>query len=838
MMVGVGSNERVFLSTLPAGRGERRLALAVVLLSLLAFAALAPFARVQLARADAFIPAYQSALAIGDLITAVLLFGQFSILRSLGLRILASAYLFTALMVGVHALSFPGLFSPTGLLGAGPQTTAWLYMFWHGGFPLFVLGYARLGKAASGTAGSPGAVGTAILSSVAGVVAAVIALTLLVTTGQALLPPIMDGSHYTPLMIGVVSTVWLLSLAALVALWMRRPHSVLDLWLMVVMCAWLFDVALSAVLNAGRFDLGFYAGRIYGLMAASFVLLVLLLETRALYARLARSLEAERSAAESRAQELQTANHALQQSKDQLRQLNDTLEQRVFERTEQLIASEERYGYVVDLIQEGIWIHVDGRIAYANPYAVRMFGATSADQLIGLPVLSLIHPDDRIRADARTRQATDERLALPLTDMKIARLDGRTITAELHGISFVKDGKVHVIASGRDVTAERAAEAKLHQAQKMESVGQLTGGVAHDFNNLLTVVIGNLDSVVDRLPADLRPSVDSALRAADRGAGLIRQLLAFSRRQVLTPETVDLNGLAAGMDDLLRRTLGEHVEIEMALHAGTWPILADKGQVESALLNLTINARDAMPGGGKLTIETANVHLDDDYAAANPEVKPGDYAMLAVTDTGTGMPPAVLARAFEPFFTTKGVGKGTGLGLSMIYGFAKQTGGHLKIYSEVGHGTTVRLYLPRQGAGQAVAAVPKPVPSADLRGGESILVVEDDPLVRNLVAKQLRELGYRVVEAADGPKAREILDSEQPIDLMLTDVVMPGGLTGRQLAEVAQRQRPSLKTLYTSGYTEDSIAHQGRLDSGVHFLSKPFRRQDLALKVRAVLDAA
>jgi CheY-like chemotaxis protein len=388
------------------------------------------------------------------------------------------------------------------------------------------------------------------------------------------------------------------------------------------------------------------------------------------------------------------------------------------------------------------------------------------------------------------------------------------------------------------VTAERAAEAKLHQAQKMESVGQLTGGVAHDFNNLLTVVIGSLDSVVDRLPADLRPSVDSALRAADCGAGLIRQLLAFSRRQVLTPETVDLNGLAAGMDDLLRRTLGEHVEIEMALHAGTWPILADKGQVESALLNLTINARDAMPGGGKLTIETANVHLDDDYAAANPEVKPGDYAMLAVTDTGTGMPPAVLARAFEPFFTTKGVGKGTGLGLSMIYGFAKQTGGHLKIYSEVGHGTTVRLYLPRQGAGQAVAAVPKPVPSADLRGGESILVVEDDPLVRNLVAKQLRELGYRVVEAADGPKAREILDSEQPIDLMLTDVVMPGGLTGRQLAEVAQRQRPSLKTLYTSGYTEDSIAHQGRLDSGVHFLSKPFRRQDLALKVRAVLDAA
>jgi PAS domain S-box-containing protein len=787
---------------LPASRGERRLALAVVLLSLAAFAVSAPLARVQLARVEAFIPAYQAALAISDLITAVLLFGQFSILRATGLRILASAYLFTAAMVVVHTLSFPGLFAPTGLLGAGPQTTAWLYMFWHGGFPLLVLCYARFWSAAK-TASYAGPIGSAILGSIAGVLAAVIALTLLVTTWQGFLPAIMDGNHYTPLMIGVVSMVWLLGLAALLALWRRRPHSVLDLWLMVVMCAWLFDVALSVVLNAGRFDLGFYAGRIYGLLAANFVLLVLLLETRSLYARLARSLE-----------------------------------QRVVERTEQLQASEERYGYVVDLIQEAIWIHADGKIIYANPHAVRMFGAGSPDQLIGMPVFSLIHPDDRAWAQERTRHAIDGRQALALTDMKIARLDGKTITAELHGLSFVKDGKPHMIACGRDVTAQRQADAKLQQAQKMESVGQLTGGVAHDFNNLLTVVIGSLDAVLDRMSGDLRPSVDSALRAAERGSGLIRQLLAFSRRQVLTPETLDLNGLAAGMDDLLRRTLGAPIEIEMALHAGTWPILADKGQVENALLNLVINARDAMPEGGKLTIETSNVHLDEDYAAGNPEVKPGDHAMLAVTDTGTGMPPEVIARAFEPFFTTKAVGKGTGLGLSMIYGFAKQSGGHLKIYSELGHGTTVRLYLPRQVAGQAVAAVPKAVAAGDLRGGESILVVEDDPLVRNLVAMQLRDLGYRVVEAPDGPKAQKILASDQPIDLMVTDVVMPGGITGRQLADLAQRQRPGLKTLYTSGYTEDSISHQGKLDPGVHFLSKPFRRQDLALKIRAVLDAA
>src|SRR5262249_14741700 len=303
--------ERVFLSTLPAALRDRRLALTVVLLSFAAFAALAPFARVPLAGVSAFIPTYQSALAIGDLITAALLFGQFSILRSPQLRILASGYLFTALMVVVHTLSFPGVFAPTGLLGAGPQTTAWLYMFWHGGFPLFVIGYAGFSKAGVDAAGLTGGVRAPILWSIAGVAAAVAAFTLLVTQGQALLPAVMAGNRYTPVQVGVISVVWLLSLAALIALWRRRPHSVLDLSPMGVMCAWLFDMGLGAVLNAARYDLGWYSGRVYGLMAAGFVLLVLLLETRALYARLARSLGAERSAAARRAQDLQAVNQAL-----------------------------------------------------------------------------------------------------------------------------------------------------------------------------------------------------------------------------------------------------------------------------------------------------------------------------------------------------------------------------------------------------------------------------------------------------------------------------------------------------------------------------------------------
>jgi PAS domain S-box-containing protein len=518
--------------------------------------------------------------------------------------------------------------------------------------------------------------------------------------------------------------------------------------------------------------------------------------------------------------ELKRAEEALRQSETLLR------------------SSEERYRHVVDLIQEGIWMHLDGRIAFANPYALRMFGAASPDQLIGREIMSLVHPDDRARAVERTRIVTQESGSVPLAEMRLLKLDGRAMFVSQHATRFVQDGKVHVLVAGRDVTAQRDAEAQLRHAQKMESVGQLTGGVAHDFNNLLTVVIGSLDSALGRVQDEARPLIESALRAAERGATLIRQMLAFSRRQTLVPEPLDLNGLAAGMEELLRRTLGEQVEIEMRLAPDLWPTLADKGQVENALLNLAINSRDAMPAGGKLTIETTNSHLDLEYAAQNAEVAAGDYAVLAVTDTGGGMSADVLARAFEPFFTTKDVGKGSGLGLSMIYGFAKQSGGHLKIYSEVGHGTTVRLYLPRHASMATSVALATAARPDHPRGGETILVVEDDPLVRNFVVFQLRDLGYEVVEAADGPAAEKLLRDGASIDLLFTDVVMPGGMTGRQLAEKARQRRPGLKTLYTSGYTEESIVHHGKLDPGVHFLSKPFRRQDLAVKVREALDGS
>jgi PAS domain S-box-containing protein len=498
-------------------------------------------------------------------------------------------------------------------------------------------------------------------------------------------------------------------------------------------------------------------------------------------------------------------------------------------------ATEQRFRRVFDLVQEGIWIHVDGKVQFANPAAARLFGAKTPEELIGMPVFNIIHPDDRQRAIERTRNLKDKLQPLPLTEMRILGLDGKTRIGELQAAPFIQDGVLHVISSGRDVTAQRDAESRLHQAQKMDAVGQLTGGVAHDFNNLLTVIIGALDLDPERIPAEMRPAIEQALRAAERGAALTHRLLAFSRQQMLVTRSVDFNRLIGDMDELLRRTLGEHVEIELKRAGDLWPALADSGQVENSLLNLAINARDAMPEGGKLIIETSNVHLDDDYASSNAEVTSGDYVMMTVTDTGIGMPPDVLAHVFEPFFTTKEVGKGTGLGLSMIYGFAKQSGGHAKIYSEVGHGTTVRLYLPRL-TNESLKSDSAAVTPARKGGGETILVVEDNPDVRGLVLRQLRDLGYEVIEAANGPQALKILDDGAAIDLLFTDVVMPGGMTGRQLAEAAKTRRPNLKTLFTSGYTEDSILRLGKLDPGVRLLSKPYRKHELATRIRESLD--
>lgn len=378
---------------------------------------------------------------------------------------------------------------------------------------------------------------------------------------------------------------------------------------------------------------------------------------------------------------------------------------------------------------------------------------------------------------------------------------------------------------------------RLLQSQRMEAIGQLTGGVAHDFNNLLTVVLGNADLLSELCKDDpaRRQLAEMIGAAAQRGAALTQQLLAFARKQPLDPKVVDVNQLVAALDPMLRRTISEHIEIELVRGAGLWPAMVDAVQLENALLNLCLNARDAMPSGGKLTLETANAALDQRYADQHPDVSPGQYVMLAVSDTGSGIPPELLARVFEPFFTTKEKGRGTGLGLAMVYGFVKQSAGHVSIYSESGHGTTVKLYLPRALGAPQCDGEPQLRESAPRGGTETVLVVEDDDPVRQLACHELRALGYRVLDASSGSTAMRHLEGADPVDLLFTDIVMPGGMSGRQLADAAQAKRPGLKVLYTSGYTENAIVHHGRLDAGVMLLPKPYRRAELARAVRMAL---
>ncbi len=427
------------------------------------------------------------------------------------------------------------------------------------------------------------------------------------------------------------------------------------------------------------------------------------------------------------------------------------------------------------------------------------------------------------------------------TERKLAALRLMAMTETLE--DRVRERTRELVAENE---ARRAAEALLRQAQKMEAVGQLTGGVAHDFNNLLTIVLGGLEMIARQLPAlgaspasaRVARGRELAVDGARRAATLTQRLLAFSRLQPLALTPLNANKLVAEISELLRRTLGESVILETVLAGGLWTVHADANQLENTIVNLALNARDALPMGGKVSIETANCYLDDAYITAIAEpVKAGQYVQIAITDTGTGMSQATLERAIEPFFTTKGVGKGTGLGLSQVYGFVRQSGGHLKIYSEIGQGTTVKVYLPRYyGGGEELEEPARSSHTVLAIGSETILVVEDDEMLRAYSVEVLSELGYEVLEASTGAAALDAIERRPRLDLLFTDIVMPGGMNGRQLADEAMRRRPGLKVLFTTGYTRNAIVHHGRLDPDVQLISKPFTFDQLAAKVRAILD--
>ena len=480
----------------------------------------------------------------------------------------------------------------------------------------------------------------------------------------------------------------------------------------------------------------------------------------------------------------------------------------------------------------------DGTISDWNSQAEHIFG-WSRSEALGKHLGDLIVPEERRDAHKagleRYLRTGHRKILGRRLELEALRRDGKEIKVELSITGLRRHDGIVFNGFIRDLTDKIAAQDRIRQAEKMEAVGQLTGGIAHDFNNILTVITGTIEILAEAVHKE--PQLAAITRmideAASRGADLTQHLLAFARKQPLQPRETDINALVTDTAKLLRPTLGEHIEIETALDDEACFAIVDPNQLTTAVLNLALNARDAMPNGGKLVLETSSAYLDENYSSAHGDVQPGRYVLIAVSDTGSGIPAPMLDKVFDPFFTSKGPGKGTGLGLSMVYGFIKQSAGHIKIYSEEGHGTTIRMYLP-PGTGTSLGF--NGAIASTLEGGhETILVVEDDKLVRDYVLTQLRSLGYVTLEAANAAEALAIVKASHPFDLLFTDVIMPGAMNGRQLADELQRIKPGLKVLFTSGYTENAIIHHGRLDSGVLLLAKPYRKSEMAVMIRTAL---
>jgi PAS domain S-box-containing protein len=524
-----------------------------------------------------------------------------------------------------------------------------------------------------------------------------------------------------------------------------------------------------------------------------------------------------------------------------------------------LETADRPYRVLIEQMQEGaVTLGQDGEVLYCNPRLADMLGI-GPERLMGQKLDTYVAAEDRetfawtlhtsaegsARAEVTFRAADGTLVPMYLSLSRLARDDTSPLVCGV--LTDLTEQRLH-LRELADTNAKLRAESTerervedaLRQAQKMEAVGQLTGGLAHDFNNLLTGISGSLDLLQKRVAQgrvnDLDRYLIAAQGAAKRAAALTHRLLAFSRRQTLDPRPTDVHRLVLGMTDLIRRTVGPEITVETVDMVGLWPALVDPPQLENALLNLCINARDAMPDGGRITIETANRWMDDRTARAS-DVEPGQYLSLCVSDTGIGMTPDIVARAFDPFFTTKPLGQGTGLGLSMIYGFARQSGGQVRIYSEVGQGTMVCVYLPRHH-GDDGAAVPDVGSSAAPRAveGETVLVVDDEPTVRMLVVDVLGDLGYAALEAEDGPSGLKVLQSRARVDLLVTDVGLPGGMNGRQVADAARALRPGLKVLFITGYAENAVVGNGHLDPGMAVMTKPFAMDDLAAKIRTLIE--
>jgi len=507
------------------------------------------------------------------------------------------------------------------------------------------------------------------------------------------------------------------------------------------------------------------------------------------------------------------------------------------EAEEALSRREAEYRLLVEMIPDAVIVQCDGKVVLANPSARTMFGAGSMEEMVGMDSLELVHPDFRDFVLSQRNQALIDQNPLPPTETRHQRLDGTPFDSEFTTGPIVWDGRCATVSLIRDVTERKRAAEQLLQAQKMETVGQLTGGVAHDFNNLLAIIMGNAEFLADHVEQiEHRAQVEAIIRAGQRGSDLTHRLLSFSRKQVLAPRIVNVNDIVKDMAGILRRILEETIDIETVTPDNLWSCEVDPAQLENALLNLAVNARDAMPNGGRLTIETANARVGDDSDTADNEVTPGEYVTLAVSDTGSGIPEEVQSHVFEPFFTTKEVGRGTGLGLSMILGFVKQSGGGVKIDSKVGKGTMVRLYLPKH-SGKAIAVETGEQADAVVTGKEEvILLAEDDADLRTMITGMLQSLGYEVLASGNAKGALDVLKESNGVNMLLTDVVLPGGVSGRELADRVWKQYPGLPVLYMSGYTRDNVGNGEHSPGTVQLLEKPFRRADLARAVRSAME--
>ena len=486
-----------------------------------------------------------------------------------------------------------------------------------------------------------------------------------------------------------------------------------------------------------------------------------------------------------------------------------------------------------------------GIIESVNPATERLFGYV-VSELVGQNVKVLMPEPYKSEHDGYIdnylKTGTKKIIGIG-REVSGRRKDGVTFPLHLSVSEFVVDGRSHFTGMIHDISdrkhveeALRESERRFAQAQKMEAVGQLTGGIAHDFNNLLLVISGNLELLEPYLDREEpKALLKEAQDATSLGSKLTDQLLTFARRRHLDPQVIQLNDLVVSITDMLRRTLGEHVTLSTSLAREVWPTHADPDQFQSAIVNMALNARDAMPEGGKLVVETRNILLDEDHADVQSELKPGEYVQLSISDTGTGMPPEIRDRVFEPFFTTKEKGRGTGLGLAMVYGFVKQSGGHVTIYSEVGHGTTINLYLPRADAASVASAPETNKGGVDPHARETILVVEDDERVRKLTVRRLNMIGYRVLEASDGPTALEMLSRRNVVDLVFTDLIMPGGLSGREVAIRARELKPGIKVLLTSGYAEELVRGDDLQREQLKVLRKPYQQADLVAALREIL---